>query len=65
MQKIELNYLPSTYITCPECKGKRFSDKLLSVQYKGLNMYDVLETPVSEIIDVFEGTKRFIRFSKA
>ena len=58
MQKIELNYLPSTYITCPECNGKRFSEKLLSVQYKGLNMYDVLETPVSEIIDVFEGTKK-------
>ena len=58
MQKIELNYLPSTYITCPECNGKRFSEKLLSVQYNGLNMYYVLETPVSEIIDVFEGTKK-------
>ena len=29
LQKIELNYLPNSYITCPECGGKRFNDQVL------------------------------------
>lgn len=55
MQKIELNYLPSTYIPCPECGGKRFNEKVLSVPYKGMTILDVLESPISEVIDAFEG----------
>lgn len=58
MQKIELNYLPSSYITCPECGGKRFSEKILSVTFQGTTIQDVLETPVSEIIDCFEDSKK-------
>ena len=35
LQKIELNYLPDSYITCPECGGKRFNERVLSVKYSG------------------------------
>ncbi len=58
LQEIELNYLPNAYVTCPECGGKRFGEKVLSVKYAGKTIYDVLETPVSELIDVFKGTKK-------
>lgn len=58
LQKIELNYLPSSYITCPECNGKRFNDKILSVTYNGKTIQEVLETPISEIIDIFEDTSK-------
>lgn len=58
LQKIELNYLPSSYITCPECNGKRFNDKILSVTYNGKNIQEVLETPISEIIELFEDTSK-------
>lgn len=58
LQKIELNYLPSSYITCPECGGKRFNEKILAVEYCGKNIYDILETPISDIIDIFKGTKK-------
>lgn len=58
LQKIELNYLPSSYITCPECGGKRFNDKILTVEYCHNNIYDILEKPISEIIDIFKGTKK-------
>lgn len=58
LQKIELNYLPSSYITCPECNGKRFNDKILSVTYNGKNIQEVLETPISEIIEIFEDTSK-------
>lgn len=53
LQKIELNYLPSSYITCPECGGKRFNEKILSVRYCGKTIQDVLETPISDIIEIF------------
>ncbi len=58
LQKIELNYLPSSYITCPECNGKRFSDKILSVSYNGKNILEVLETPISDIIKIFKDTSK-------
>lgn len=58
LQKIELNYLPSSYITCPECNGKRFNDKILSVTYNGMNIKEILETPISEIIDVFRDSNK-------
>lgn len=58
LQKIELNYLPSSYITCPECEGKRFNDRILSVNYNGKNILEVLETPILNIIDVFKDSKK-------
>lgn len=58
LQKIELNYLPSTYITCPECNGQRYNDEILSVTYQGKTILDVLETPISEIIEIFRDTKK-------
>ena len=58
LQKIELNYLPSSYITCPECGGKRFNEQVLSVKYQEKTIQDVLETPIVDIIDVFRNTKK-------
>ncbi|KZL88935.1 ATP-binding cassette domain-containing protein [Clostridium magnum] len=58
LQKIDLNYLSSSYITCPECEGRRFNDKILSVIYKGKNIQEILETPISEIIDIFKDTQK-------
>ena len=58
MKKIELNYMPSTYITCPECEGRRFNDQVLSVTYKQRNILDILETPIEDIIDTFYDSKK-------
>lgn len=58
LQKIELNYLPSSYITCPECAGRRYNDKIISVTYKEKTILDVLETPISEIIEIFKDVKK-------
>lgn len=54
MQKIELNYLPSSYILCPECGGKRYNNNVLAVTYKDKTILDILETPVFEIMDLFK-----------
>ena len=57
-QKIELNYLPNFFITCPECEGKRFHPAILSVQYRGKTIQEVLDTPIDDIIYLFEGQKK-------
>lgn len=58
LQKIELNYLPSAYITCPECNGRRYNEKIISVTYRNKTILDVLETPIDEIIEIFKDTKK-------
>jgi len=51
--KIEMNFMPDTYITCPVCNGKRFNKETLEVHYKGYSIYDVLEMEVDQAVEVF------------
>lgn len=58
LQKIELNYLPSSYITCPECGGRRFNEIVLSVLYREKTIQDILEEPILDIIDLFKESRK-------
>ena len=51
---IEMNFLPSVNVVCNECRGKRYKNDTLAVKYKGKNINDVLEMPVSEAYEFFE-----------
>lgn len=51
--KIEMHFLPDVYITCEECKGKRYNDEALEVLYKGKNIADVLDMTVEEATNFF------------
>ncbi len=51
---IEMNFLPSVNVVCDECRGKRYKNDTLAVRYKGKNINDVLEMPVSEAYEFFE-----------
>jgi len=52
--KIEMHFLPDVYITCEECKGKRYNKEALDVYYKGKNIADVLDMTVEEAAKFFE-----------
>lgn len=52
-KKIELSYMPDTYIECPECHGKRFHEDVLSVKYMENNIDDVLNKTISEVYEIF------------
>lgn len=58
LQKIDLNYLPSSFITCPECNGKRFHENILAIKYNGKSILEVLENPITDIIGTFETSKK-------
>ncbi len=51
--RIEMNFMPDTYITCPVCGGKRFNRDTLEIRYKGHSIYDILEMEVDQAIELF------------
>ena len=46
IKKIEMHFLPDVYVECEVCKGKRFTDQTLEVEFKGKNIADVLDLSV-------------------
>jgi excinuclease ABC subunit A len=51
---VEMSFLPTVYVTCDVCNGKRFMKETLEVKYKKKSIYDVLEMSVEEGIKFFE-----------
>jgi excinuclease ABC subunit A len=50
---IEMHFLPTVYVSCDVCKGKRFDRETLQVEYKGKNIYDVLQMTIEEAAKFF------------
>ena len=55
VKKIEMHFLPDVYVTCDVCKGKRYNRDTLEVQYKGKNIFEVLDMTVEEGVRFFDG----------
>ncbi|MBI5153560.1 MAG: ATP-binding cassette domain-containing protein, partial [Parcubacteria group bacterium] len=51
---IEMHFLPTVYVPCDICKGKRFDRETLEVEYRGKNIYEVLRMTVEEALAFFE-----------
>lgn len=51
---VEMHFLPTVYVTCDVCRGRRFDKETLEVKYKKKNIYDVLEMTVEEALSFFE-----------
>ena len=62
---IEMNFLPSVNVVCNECRGRRYKNDTLAVKYKGKNINDVLEMPVSEAYEFFENIPSIAQKLKA
>ena len=59
--KIEMHFLPDIYVPCEVCGGTRYNCETLAVQYKGKNIYDVLEMTVEEGMNFFESHPKIYR----
>ncbi|MCX6703473.1 MAG: excinuclease ABC subunit UvrA [Candidatus Zambryskibacteria bacterium] len=52
--EVEMHFLPTVYVPCDVCRGKRFMKETLDVKYKKKNIYEVLKMTVEEALAFFE-----------
>jgi excinuclease ABC subunit A len=52
--RIEMHFLPDVFVTCSTCLGKRYNRETLEIRYKGKNISEVLEMPISEAAVFFD-----------
>ena len=51
--KVEMHFLPDLYVPCDVCHSMRYNRETLEVQYKGKNVYQILEMTVEQAHDFF------------
>ncbi|MFA6354005.1 MAG: excinuclease ABC subunit UvrA [Candidatus Paceibacterota bacterium] len=51
---VEMHFLPTIYVTCDVCNGKRFDKETLMVKYKKKNIYEVLRMTVEQGLTFFQ-----------
>ncbi len=51
---IEMHFLPPVLAVCEVCRGKRFSNETLEVEYKEKNISEILDLTVEEAFNIFE-----------
>ena len=56
-QVVEMQFLADVHLECEECKGRRFRQEVLDVQYKGKSIFEVLNLSVEEALEFFKGQK--------
>ncbi len=58
---VQMQFLADVELTCEDCKGRRFQNKILEITYKGKNIADVLDMTVSEALQFFRSHRRVVR----
>jgi excinuclease ABC subunit A len=56
--KLEMNFLPSSYIPCEACEGKRFNPQTLEIRFNEKSIGDILEMTIEEAVDFFRSQPR-------
>jgi excinuclease ABC subunit A len=52
-KKVELQFLPDTYVPCDLCKWNRYKSEILDIKWKWKNIAEILEMYVSDALEVF------------
>jgi excinuclease ABC subunit A len=51
--KLEMNFLPSSYVPCEDCGGRRYNPQTLEVLYNEKSIGDVMEMTIEEAAQFF------------
>ncbi len=51
---IEMHFLPDVYVTCEECKGRRYNRETLEIKYRGKSIAEVLDLTVDQALELVE-----------
>ncbi len=52
-KKIELQFLPDTYVPCELCQGKRYKPEILAITWRGKTISQILDMYIYEALDFF------------
>jgi excinuclease ABC subunit A len=61
--KVEMQFLADLYLQCDVCKGKRYKQEVLEVQYRGKNIDDVLRMTVDEAMAFFRASAGSVKIA--
>jgi excinuclease ABC subunit A len=53
VRKVEMHFLTDVYVPCDACRGKRYNRETLQIEYKGKNIFEVLEMTIAEAMEFF------------
>jgi excinuclease ABC subunit A len=51
---IEMHFLPDVYVTCEECKGRRYNRETLEIKYRGKSIAEMLDMTVEQALELVE-----------
>ena len=60
-QIVEMQFLADIRLECEDCKGKRFKQEVLDVNYKGKNIFEILDLSIEEALEFFADAKDVVR----
>ena len=50
----EMSFMDEVKVICDECNGKRYTEKVLQLKYKGKSIFDILNMTIKELVTFFE-----------
>ncbi len=53
VKRISMDFLPDVFVTCEVCHGRRYSDDVLSIQYRGKSIADILDMRIEDALTFF------------
>ncbi len=59
--KLEMNFLPRSYVPCEDCSGKRYNPQTLEVLYNEKSIGDVMEMTIEEAAQFFSAHPKIAR----
>jgi len=59
--KVEMHFLPDVYVSCDNCKGKRYNRETLEILYKGKNIHQVLDLTIEDAREFFDAIPAIAR----
>lgn len=51
--KLEMNFLPDSFLQCQDCKGHRYKDELLDLRWRGKNISEILDLTFEQAVEFF------------
>lgn len=59
--KLEMSFLPTSYVPCEDCAGSRFNNPTLEILYNGRSIGDVMRMTIAEASEFFASVPKVVR----